>query len=340
MTSTNHEAGSRSRRARLIKVAWSLALVPLVLALCGAIYQFVSQAWEERSYPAPGRLVDVGGYSLHLYCTGEGEPTVVLDAANQGTVSNWVWIQTELSRHARTCSYDRAGLGWSDLGPASQSAADNARALHALLDGAEVAGPYVLVGHSLGALYTRMFAELYQSEVVGAAFVEGTHPDAFRALGLPDTMPNSPDEGMMDAAPWVSRLGVLRLMGFPQSDPDLPERQHAELAAYLASTKWAYMIKRQYHVFPTLLEEVRPLYDAGSLGDRPVAVVLSGRGDGGVEALREIFAQQAALSSKAMVRRVEEATHVSLVDRRAHAEQTSAAILEVIQATRASPSGG
>jgi hypothetical protein len=89
-------------------------------------------------------------------------------------------------------------------------------------------------------------------------------------------MPNSPDEGMMDAGPAVSRLGLLRLMGFPPTDPDLPEPQRGELQAYLASTKWAELIKRQYHLFPDLLAELRPLYAAHSLGSIPVAIVLSG----------------------------------------------------------------
>ena len=79
---------------------------------------------------------------------------------------------------------------------------------------------------------------------------------------------------MIDLAPTISRLGILRLVGFPPSDPDLPARQFGELQAYLTSTKWAELIKQQYHLFPILLAQVRPLYSAGSLGDRPLAVVL------------------------------------------------------------------
>ena len=321
----------------LVSAAAALVALPLGLALVGSAYHAVAGAVDQRNYPAPGQLLDVGGYRLHIYCTGQGSPTVVLDSANQGTVSNWIWVQSELALTTRTCSYDRAGLGWSDLSPEPQDARQNARALHALLREAGAEGPYVLVGHSLGALYTRMFAEEYPDEAAGLVFVEGTHPNAFQALGLSDVMPNAPDAAMMDATPWISRLGILRVMGFPASDPDLPARQSKELQAYLASTKWAHMIKQQYQLFPRLLAEVRPLYGRGSLGDRPVAVVLGGRGDGGVEALREPFRQQAALSSDSVVRRIEDATHISLVDKSEHAKRTCEVIRQVLDAAR---SGG
>jgi pimeloyl-ACP methyl ester carboxylesterase len=232
------------------------------------------------------------------------------------------------------CAYDRAGLGWSDLSPSPQDTEQNTLALHTLLSSANVPPPYVLVGHSLGGLYTRRFAEMFPGEVAGMAFIEGTHPDALRAQGLPDVMPNAPDAGMIDSAPLVSRLGVLRLLDFPPTDPDLPERQRKELKAYLASTKWAEAIKRQYHLFPELLAQVRPLYEAGSLGDIPVAVVLGGQGDGGNNALRELFEQQAALSTNGATYRIEDATHISLVDRQEHADQTRAAILSVVEAAR------
>jgi hypothetical protein len=127
-----------------------------------------------------------------------------------------------------------------------------------------------------------MYAQIYPDEVLGMVFIEGTLPDGLNRLGKPDAMPNAPNTGMIDAAPFISRLGLLRLMGFPATDPDLPELQQNELQAYLASSKWAESTKRIYHLFPTLLAQVRPFYEAGSLGDIPVAVVLGSEGDGGI----------------------------------------------------------
>jgi pimeloyl-ACP methyl ester carboxylesterase len=302
--------------------------------MAGAIYQAVATEVDQRNYPPPGQLVDVGGYRLHLLCMGEGSPTVILDAANQGTVSNWIWLQPELAEITRVCAYDRVGMGWSDLGPEPHDTRQNAQALHTLLSNAHVPGPYVLVGHSFGGLFVRMFAETYPDEVVGVVLIEGTLPDSLKALGQPDVMPGAPDAGFMDATPFISRLGALRLLDFPPTDQDLPEMQRKELKAYLASTKWAESIKRQYHLFPTLLAQVRPLYTPGSLGDIPLAVVLGSEGDGGIEAWRELFEQQAALSTDGVIYRIEGATHISLVDRQEHADQTHTAIVNVIEAAR------
>src|SRR5262249_40068748 len=73
-----------------------------------------------RNFPPPGQLVDVGGYWLHLYCTGEsqpGTPTVILETMASGEMVNWAWVQPQVAKATRVCSYDRAGSGWSDLSP-------------------------------------------------------------------------------------------------------------------------------------------------------------------------------------------------------------------------------
>lgn len=336
--SASQPSAARKPRSRavvwLVRVGVALLLLPLVLAILGAAYQAIASAIDQRNFPPPGQLVDMDGYRLHLYCLGEGAPTVILDSANQGTVSNWIWIQPELAKTTRVCAYDRVGQGWSDLSPEPQDTQQNAQALHTLLAKAGVPGPYVMVGHSFGGLFVRMFAELYPSEVAGMVLIEATLPDGLKTLGQPDVMPNAPNATMMDATPIISRLGILRLLDFPPTDPDLPERQRQELKAYLASPKWAEAIKQQYHLFPTLLAQVRPLYGAGSLGDMPLAVVLGGKGDGGVEAWRELFERQAALSTNGMIFDIEDATHVSLVDRQEHAEQTLKVIANVVEAAR------
>jgi pimeloyl-ACP methyl ester carboxylesterase len=328
---TQHKRGIRFWTVRVLL---GLLLLICGLALAGAIYQALATASDRRTYPPPGQLIDVGGYKLHIHCLGAGSPTVILDAANSGTVSNWAWIQPQIAKATRVCAYDRAGLGWSDLSPEPQDTRQNAEALHTLLRNADVPGPYVLVGHSFGGLYVRMFAERFPDEVVGLVLIEGTLPDGLQRLGKPDVMPNAPDEGIIDLMPLISQLGLVRLRGFPPSDADLPERQFSELQAYLASTKWAELIKRQYHLFPTLLAQVRPLFGAGSLGDRPLAVVLGSDGDGGLKEWQDLFGQQAMLSTNSTLRVVDGANHLSLVDRREHALQTSAIILQVVEAAR------
>ncbi len=304
------------------------------MSLLGATYQAIAGKTDEKKFPPPGQLVDVGGYRMHIYCVGEGSPTVILDSANMGTVSNWTWVQPEVANATRVCAYDRADSGWSDLSPQPNDTRQNAEALHTLLNNAGESGPYILVGHSFGGLYVRMFAEMYPQDVAGMIFVEGTLPEGLHRLCKPDVMPNAPDAGMMDATPFIGRLGILRMIGFPSTDPDLPELQRKELQAYLASTKLAESLKRQYHLFPTLLAQVSPLYEPGSLGDIPVAVVLGSEGDGSIAEWHELYEQQAALSTNHVLVMIDGANHISLVDRQEHALQTSAIILKVIEAAR------
>src|SRR5919109_2646978 len=130
----------------------------MFLVLAGATYQGVATALERREFPHPGRLVDVGGHQLHLYCTGEGTPTVVLEAPAAGLSAAWGWIQPRVAETTRVCSYDRAGLGWSEAGDAPFDPADVPVQLRALLDAAGERAPYVMVGQELGAALATLYA--------------------------------------------------------------------------------------------------------------------------------------------------------------------------------------
>jgi pimeloyl-ACP methyl ester carboxylesterase len=312
-----------------------IGLVLLMIALIGlgAAYQAIATARDARLFPPPGQLYDVGGYRLHLYCTGEtrlGLPTVILDSHNGGTVSGWAWVQPEVASQTRVCAYDRAGLGWSDLSPGPQDTYQNAEALHTLLAKAGVPGPYILVGHSFGGLFARAFADRYPEEVAGMVLIEATNPDFLKVQGKPDMMPGA-DPGMIDIGPWASRVGLLRLAQMFRASPVLPEQQRGETDAYYATTKFYETLRRQYSLFPTLLGQVRGM---GNLGSRPLAVVLGSRGDGGVEALHALFERQAALSSNSILRTVDGADHITLVQQQEYAAQTSQAILEVVEAAQ------
>jgi pimeloyl-ACP methyl ester carboxylesterase len=131
----------------------------LALAVIGAIYQAVATQIDQRTYPPPGEMVDVGTHSLHINCLGEGSPTVILEAANLGMSAHWVRVQQQLAKTTRVCAYDRAGMGWSEPGPEPRDARQISSELHAQLNGAaDTEGPYVLVGHSYGGLYARRYA--------------------------------------------------------------------------------------------------------------------------------------------------------------------------------------
>ena len=184
-------------RAR--RIAAAIAALVVFLALVGATYQGVATALERRRYQRPGGLVDVGGHQLHIYCVGRGSPVVVLEAGAGSMSSAWGWVQPQLAVATRVCSYDRAGLGWSEAGDGIYAPSRVPRELHALLDQANEKGPFVMVGHELGSAFARVFAAQYPSDIAALVFVDD-------ALAESGPMPAS----MVSAWPWLARAGILR----------------------------------------------------------------------------------------------------------------------------------
>ena len=148
----------------------------IVLALLGAIYESVAEAADAKTYPPPGQLADVGDHRLHINCTGTGSPTVVIVSGLGDWSTSWGVVQPEVAKTTRVCTYDRSGLGWSDANSLPSDAAQFAKELHTLLQNANVLGPYVLVGHSLGGFIVRIFAHDYASEVAGVVLVDSMNP--------------------------------------------------------------------------------------------------------------------------------------------------------------------
>jgi pimeloyl-ACP methyl ester carboxylesterase len=128
-------------------------------------------------YPAPGRMVDIGGFRLHLNCSGSGSPAVILDAALGGSSISWTLVQPAIAARTAVCSYDRAGLGWSEAGPMPRTAGRVADELRTLLESAAIAPPFVLVGHSYGGFVMRIFTARYRRVVAGLILVDPAHPE-------------------------------------------------------------------------------------------------------------------------------------------------------------------
>jgi pimeloyl-ACP methyl ester carboxylesterase len=167
---------------KLRSAASALAAAVAALAVASAAYQAAGEARDRRRYPPPGRLVEVGGHRLHIMCAGEGSPAVVIIPALGAYSAAWLKVQDALAAHAKVCVYDRPGLGWSDPVASWPSAPGMARELHALLEAAGVAPPFVLAGHSMGGLVARIFTHLYPDEVVGLVLVDSSHPEQARRL--------------------------------------------------------------------------------------------------------------------------------------------------------------
>ena len=122
--------------------------------------------------PPPGKLVDIGGRKMHLNCSGSGAPAVVLEAGASAFAIDWSLVQPRIARTNRVCSYDRAGMGWSDSTPDVATADRIVRDLHALLSAAGEKPPYVLVGASMGGIYARLYQIEHPDEVAGLVLVD------------------------------------------------------------------------------------------------------------------------------------------------------------------------
>jgi len=140
------------RKWRRVTERLVLSLVTLVCtaATLTTAYNTIAQRYYQSIYKAPGKLYEVGDYRMHLYCTGEGAPTLVLEAGWTVPALGWGTVQPELSKTTKVCSYDRAGYGWSEPHPGPRDADQIATQLHALLQQAGVTGPIIMMGHSMG----------------------------------------------------------------------------------------------------------------------------------------------------------------------------------------------
>src|SRR5216684_8347678 len=134
------------------------------------IAQASGQGSAAQEYPPPGRLVDIGGRKLHLYCTGTGSPTVILMAGGGAFSIDWALVQPKVAQSIRVCSYDRAGLAWSDPGPADETVEQTISELHIRLKDGGEKGPYLLVGASVGGIYIQAYQRAFPKEVAGLVF--------------------------------------------------------------------------------------------------------------------------------------------------------------------------
>ena len=207
---------------RVRRVLIVASVVIGILLLAGATYQGVATALERRHYPRPGGLVDVGDHQLHIYCSGEGSPTVVLEAPATGMSVAWAWIQPEVARVTRVCSYDRAGLGWSEASGRPFEPGRVAEELHALLANARETGPYVVAGHSLGAAFARLYAARYPQEAAALVEIDPAAPSG------------APDPQFFAISPWLARTGMLRATGALAHAADgLPEPSGGAVRSFL-----------------------------------------------------------------------------------------------------------
>lgn len=179
-------------------------LLTIVAGLIGAglIYQAIGAARDKRAWPPPGALASVGGHRLHYRCSGTGTPAVILEAGVAASSLTWSRVQPLVAGFTHACSYDRAGLAWSESAASARLMPMLVTELRGLLETAGVKPPYVLVGHSFGGLIIRAFARTHPSEVAGLVFVDPLHPEEW-------CEPSPNQQQLLRGGIFLSRVGGL-----------------------------------------------------------------------------------------------------------------------------------
>jgi pimeloyl-ACP methyl ester carboxylesterase len=301
------------------------AIVPCALGL-GWAYQAVSEIRDRCTIKPSGRMIELDGCLLHINSSSAGKPAVVLETGLGGMSSGWGWIQPEAAKFSHVVSYDRPGLGWSEAAPSPKTARNVAIRLRNLLRKSEVPPPYVLVGHSMGGLLIRVFADLYSDEVAGMVLVDASHPDQNRRSEAIDIHMRSGFR-ILKAAPILAGSGYVRLTSFFNSWADgLPARQAMEAEAFLTSYRHLKTTRDESMAWETVCAEVRA---TRGLGNKPLAVVSACKDilPGHPELQRELT----SISSNSTHFHIKGADHVTLVTHRKHAMSVVEAIRHVVE---------
>jgi pimeloyl-ACP methyl ester carboxylesterase len=242
--------------------AVGLLLLLFLLAIAGAAYQQISTVRDRDAFPMPGQLVDVGGYKMHIHCSGSGGPTVILDSGLGDSFIVWRKLQPQIAQFTRVCSYDRAGIGYSDASPRARSSKVFAEELQSLLHNAGIAPPYVLAGHSMGGYDVRIYTNLYRSEVAGMVLVDSSHPEQRKRL--PAAL-NDLDAGWVreeEFFEFTMPFGLPRLFGFCGNDRE----------ARAADCNF-HRLRESVAELKSISESAAQTAETGPLGNMPLVVL-------------------------------------------------------------------
>ena len=309
------------------------ALLILLLILAGLTYTASLSARSRlvRENRPPGQLTDVGGYKMHIYCTGQGSSTVILEAGLNDFFVSWSKVQPEIAGVTRVCSYDRAGLGWSEASPHPRRSDVMAEELHALLAKSGIEGPYILVGHSFGGIVMRQFAQKYPEEVTGMVLVDSAHEQQVMRLPfLSDAADQFADQFRTLSA--MSSLGMMALSPATIPNRGFSDQAYKQYQAVLATTDY----------FNGAIAESKTFYSSAleipeAIGKLPLIVLSHGLSDetnGIADAQQSQFEQEwtkmqeelAGLSSNGKQVIAEESGHYIQLDQ---PELVIEAILEI-----------
>jgi pimeloyl-ACP methyl ester carboxylesterase len=218
-----------SGRTRI--VLKSLALLIATALVAGILYEQLGRRRDRARFPQIGRSVDIGGRTLNIFCSGAGAPPVIFESGGPGPGLEWEAFQPEAAKFTQACWYDRAGEGWSDLGPFPRTSVAISSDLHALLKRAGVPAPYVFAGASFGGLNSRVYGGLYPNEVAGMILIDSAHEDELRRgpkFVLGRTAPRFLWHPLQMAFETVAFVGLLRLTQSSPTQSKVPSQMTRE----------------------------------------------------------------------------------------------------------------
>jgi pimeloyl-ACP methyl ester carboxylesterase len=302
----------------------------LALAALGGTYAQVKGTFDRSHLSMAGKLIDVGGYRLHITCIGSGSPTVVVEPGLGEPASAMTgWITPKIAQKTRVCSYDRAGRGWSDASPTPLDGVQTAAALHMLLHRAHETGPYVLAAHSSGGTYALNFANSYTSEVAGLVLLDSMSPYQYEKIPAWPAF-YSGFRRVSALFPPLSRIGVGHL-AYASDYSSLPSPARNEERAFWAGPSLQRSQRDEFSVLRTALKQAQSLK---TVGDKPLYVLTAVKDaqTGWLPAQKTLT----ALSSNSVHELVPGADHGALVLDEKYAAFSNSAILSVVAAVRES----
>jgi pimeloyl-ACP methyl ester carboxylesterase len=257
-----------------------VALVLLAIALItGAAYEQAERALDREQLPQIGRSIDIGCRALNIDCAGSGSPVVIFACGAPRPGYSWVFIQREVAKFTSACWYDRAGFGWSDLGPSPRTSVASARDLHTLLQRAAIPPPYLLVPETLSALDARAYTRVFPNEVAGLVMVDAVHPELFTRL--PQIRGKAAPVHKYIADPenivwrFANEIGLLQFMSANRRTPGPPppEWTPQEWTAIWRLTNEPRARVALLQEFSAMDESIAQARAISDLGDRPLRVI-------------------------------------------------------------------
>jgi pimeloyl-ACP methyl ester carboxylesterase len=262
-------------KRRIRRILLGLAVFAVVIAITGGVYESAARRRAAREFPAPGKLINVGGgRRIQIDCRGSGSPAVVLESGldHFGSLS-WAPVHDSIARTTRVCAYSRAGIMWSEAGSLPFDIRLLPDDLRTALTGAGERPPWVMVGHSMGGPYALAFTGQHGAEVAGLVLVDASHPDQQMRPGSPPSLlRRAKNMGVNVMGPVLLRLGAGRLVPVNNTPPGAAPETVAAHRAYFPKSV-ATLIGENRAIGATLRYAGRHR----RLGDRPLVVLTGAR---------------------------------------------------------------